>query len=727
MNNKHIINSLINRFIIPILLFTFILVTISGYLFYNRIANNIIKREHNKLKAISDLKIGELKQWIKERRADTRVISQNPFFINAIEEYLLNKNKDSMKKSIKKCIKTPQKAYKYKAIFILEPDGKPLLSVGQDVNVLGNTAVKHTQKAVEEAEIIDTDLYYCSLHKNIHFDVIAPVTDNANKIIALVLFRVDPNDFLYPLIGTWPTPSRTSETLIIRKEEDSVLFLNNLRHKKNAALNLKIPLSRKQIPSVQAVLGYKGIWEGKDYRKEKVVAYISQVPGTSWFMISKIDRRELYKDLYDQSLYITLATVLFGLLVAAGIVSYNVYNQKMTYQNLWQSQEEFKTVLYSIGDGVIITDNHANIKNMNPVAEELTGWPEKEAIGKRLETIFKIINEETGKEILNPVEQVIQKERTVGLANHTILISRKGNKIPISDSGAAIRDKHGDIIGVVLIFRDKTEEREAQIALHRSKERYRKIINNLPGGLIHIFDLDYNYTFNAGKELEHLELSNTELKGKNIYDVLPTKYAGAVENHFKKVLKGETVTFEGDFQQNHYLVTAAPLKDVNGKINNILVLSLNISKRKKTEKKLKELNRELKKSNQDLQEFAYVASHDLQEPLRMVSSFTKLLERKYENKLDKDALEYIQYAVDGAERMKNLIDALLKYSRVQTRGKAFKKVNVESVIRKVENNLKLNIEETNAQIIYGDDLPSVRADASQLESLFQNLIQNPIK
>ncbi len=143
-----------------------------------------------------------------------------------------------------------------------------------------------------------------------------------------------------------------------------------------------------------------------------------------------------------------------------------------------------------------------------------------------------------------------------------------------------------------------------------------------------------------------------------------------------------------------------------------------------TERKQAELD--LKRSNEDLQQFAYVASHDLQEPLRMVASYTQLLARRYSGKLDSDADDFIKFAVDGATRMQRMINDLLIYSRVGTRGGPFAPTPCEMVLEDALSNLKLAIEERRAVITH-DPLPTVMADEAQLIQLFQNLIGNAIK
>jgi signal transduction histidine kinase/HAMP domain-containing protein len=159
-------------------------------------------------------------------------------------------------------------------------------------------------------------------------------------------------------------------------------------------------------------------------------------------------------------------------------------------------------------------------------------------------------------------------------------------------------------------------------------------------------------------------------------------------------------------------------------LNKKLQQEINI--RKQAEEALKEKAKELERSNSELAQFAYIASHDLQEPLRMVSSYMQLLEKRYKDKLDDDAHEFIDYAVDGAMRMQQLINDLLAYSRVGTRGKSFEPIDSKNVYERAVDNLKVAIEESGAMILC-DPLPRVMADASQLMQLLQNLIGNGIK
>lgn len=175
-------------------------------------------------------------------------------------------------------------------------------------------------------------------------------------------------------------------------------------------------------------------------------------------------------------------------------------NQSKTEIALKESEQRYRTTMMSVGDGVIATDTKGRVEMMNPVAEELTGWKHEEAQGKSLEEIFHIINEETRRTVENPLRRVMREGIVVGLANHSVLIAKDGTEHPIADSGAPIRNEEGDITGMVLAFRDQTQERTAQKALQESERKFRETVKYLDEGYYSVtidgLLLDHNQAFN---------------------------------------------------------------------------------------------------------------------------------------------------------------------------------------------------------------------------------------
>lgn len=193
-----------------------------------------------------------------------------------------------------------------------------------------------------------------------------------------------------------------------------------------------------------------------------------------------------------------------------------------------------------------------------------------------------------------------------------------------------------------------------------------------------------------------------------------------------ETVQNEMVDIEGfDGARKTTLNSAAPLRE-GDRIVGAVVAVQDITKRREAEKALERRTQDLARSNADLEQFAYIASHDLQEPLRMVASFTQLLARRYKGKLDQDADEYIAFVVDGALRMQRLLSDLLEYSRVGTRGRSLMRIQAGDAARDALANLALAIDEARAKVTV-DPLPDVLADRAQLTQVFQNLVANALK
>ncbi len=170
----------------------------------------------------------------------------------------------------------------------------------------------------------------------------------------------------------------------------------------------------------------------------------------------------------------------------------------------------------------------------------------------------------------------------------------------------------------------------------------------------------------------------------------------------------------------------SPVRGDDGAIHYYISIQRDVTRRKETERQLNETVREVERSNRNLQDFAYAASHDLQEPLRMVTNYLGLLERRYKDQLDDTAQEFMSFAVDGARRMQGMIQGLLQFSRVQTHGQPFEVVDANAVVSDVKKDLELAIEEAEGTVTV-DDLPTVQGDPTQLRQVFQNLISNALK
>jgi two-component system, cell cycle sensor histidine kinase and response regulator CckA len=571
-----------------------------GFLYYRNEEETIREEKYSELHAIAELKAGQITQWVKERKADAGVLSESPFFISAIEEWLGNRNNLTLKKDIVERLIQIKEKFGYEDILIASPQGKLFLSLNPMINKFDPDTSHAIIKAVGTQKISFTNFYFCSTHKTVHLDIIAPVVNENKTTITALVLRVNPNDYLYPLIQYWPTPSDTAETLLVRRDDNSVLFLNELRHKKHAALLLRRPLTEKELVCVKAVTGTEGIVEGKDYRGIAVLADIWPVQGTPWYIIAKVDKNELFSKLYYRTGVIAGFTFLLFVLLVAGMSWFYQYRQKDIYEDLFskekslrEAQEEFRTTLYSVGEAVITTDAKGSIRQMNPVAEILTGWDAPDAKGKPLEEVFQILNEETRSKTVNTVQKVLKEGVVFGLANHTLLISKDGKEIPIADSGAPIRNESGDVTGVVLVFRDQTEERMAQKRLLESEQRFRLLYDQSPAPYQSLDEkgniLDVNITW-----LETLGYEKNEVIGRWFGEFLADNNAALFLerfSQFKSLGEVHGVEFEMKHKDGHTIIVSFEGSISSNKRGDFLqthCVFTNITERKRVEKELLE-------------------------------------------------------------------------------------------------------------------------------------------
>ncbi len=280
------------------------------------------------------------------------------------------------------------------------------------------------------------------------------------------------------------------------------------------------------------------------------------------------------------------------------------------------------------------------------------------------------------------------------------------------------------------LLREQQEQLERTIQqrtaeLRRSERLYRTIARNMPDAAVMLIDRQSRLLVAEGRLLTRIGLKE-RAEGHTLQETFPGPTARTVEDGFRRALDGESSSSEQEYDGHIVWSQYVPLQDEEGRIPSALNLTIDITERKRAERERERLIIELERSNRELQQFAYAASHDLQEPLRSVSSFMELLARKYRGSLDETAQKYISFAVEGSLRMSALINDLLSYSRVATRGHEFQTVNMEAVLADAMDNLKSAVEAGDA-VVTSDKLPLVRGDRSQLVQLLQNLIANAIK
>ncbi|RQG98082.1 PAS domain S-box protein [Natrarchaeobius chitinivorans] len=282
-----------------------------------------------------------------------------------------------------------------------------------------------------------------------------------------------------------------------------------------------------------------------------------------------------------------------------------------------------------------------------------------------------------------------------------------------------LTDDDGNAFGGMTLAQDITDRKERKRALAESKRRYQTLVDHFPNGAVGLYDETLSYTIVGGSLLDELGIASEDVVGSSIYDRYPDEIVEQYGHYFDSVFEGESNAFELEYHDRHLQAHTLPVRNTDGEIDAGMLMVQDVTERKEYERKLEA-------SNERLEQFAYAISHDLQEPLRMVSSYLQLVDDRYADELDEDAEEFIEFAVDGADRMREMIEALLEYSRVETEGDPLEPTDLDGVLEDAIENLHLQIEDADAEIT-AEDLPRVRGDAGQLRQVFQNILSNAIE
>ncbi len=422
-----------------------------------------------------------------------------------------------------------------------------------------------------------------------------------------------------------------------------------------------------------------------------------------------------------------------GILVIAAIR--DVTARKRAQQNLHGSEEQFRLLAHGVKDyAIFMLDTAGHIISWNAGAERIKGYRAEEIIGRHFSCFYPREDIESGK----PARELNRAAADGRTEDEGWRVRKDGSRFWADVSITALRDEAGNLRGFAKVSRDDTARRQVQQDLMASEERLRMTIEAAEMG-IWFWDLEKNEV-SCSEQFRAMFGLPPEVK--LTYEACLARTHPDDQEQIKENVK-KTIELGVPFYMEYRVIwpdssvrwitaKGRAQRNPEGVAVHMQGIVVDITERKAAQETLRSregLERraaELKRSNDDLQQFAYIAAHDLQEPLRMVASYTQLLAKRYRGKLDSDADEFIAYAVDGAHRMQLLIRDLLAYCRVGTTGKELHETSSADALEQVILNLQTAIEESGAVVTH-DALPTVMADSTQLIQLFQNIVENAIK
>jgi PAS domain S-box-containing protein len=395
-----------------------------------------------------------------------------------------------------------------------------------------------------------------------------------------------------------------------------------------------------------------------------------------------------------------------------------------------ESGAKYRGLLEAAPDAMVVVNQGGEIVLLNVQAEKQFGYRRDELVGQKVKNIIpEGFAERLVADGLRSAEDALAQQIGTGIE----LTGRRknGSEFPIEIMLSPLESTEG--ILVTAAIRDISVRKDAEKHLAQMEGRYRGLLEAAPDAMVVVNQAGEIVLLNVQAE-KQFGYRRDELVGQKVKNIIPEGFAErlladalrSAEDALAQQI-GTGIELNGRRKDGSGFpieIMLSPLESSEG----ILVTAAvrDITKRKRAEAHLLQKVEELNRSNEELEQFAYIASHDLQEPLRMVASYTQLLSRRYKGKLDSDADEFISFAVDGASRMERLIKDLLAYSRVGTETKDLLDTSSEEALQQALINLRGAVEESGAQVTH-DPLPIVVADEMQLIQLFQNLVGNAIK
>jgi PAS domain S-box-containing protein len=469
-----------DRRYLPILAVVFVLlaaaIIAAGYRYYNDYAAKYRAQLENQLTSIAELKTGELVHWRQERMGDASLFYKNPLFSAMVERYFEDPGDAEAEGQLRIWLGRFQDSGQYERVMLLDSGYIKKMVVPQSPERNISFVSPGTAAVLQTGQVAFEDFYYDEVNQKIYLKVMVPIFAPADgsRIIGFLALRIDPSAYLYPLLQRWPTPSATAETLIVRRDGNSVLYLNELKFQQDTALKLRIPLERIELPAVKGTLGYEGIVDGIDYRGDEVIAAVRGVPDSPWILVARMDTAEVYEPL-TQMLWVIMVLIgalLTGAGAGVGLVwrrrSQLFYRQRAEVaEALRESERRYREFFTVSRDCVFISSPDGRLIDFNDATLEMFGYDNREEfLGVSIITLYD-----------HPEDRSVFIDlilRDGHVQEFPVRLKRKGGTvIDALMTAVAQRNQDGTVKALVGTARDVTERKQTQDKLKVAFEELR--------------------------------------------------------------------------------------------------------------------------------------------------------------------------------------------------------------------------------------------------------------
>ncbi|MBN1577277.1 MAG: PAS domain S-box protein [Chitinispirillaceae bacterium] len=573
-----------------------ILIAAVGWHAYTIRKHAITKNVQAELSAIADLKAQQIIHWREERYTDAAVLQADPLLAPMIGRHSRFPQDREAPQHLAEMLSKLTSLKSYRSAALLDVHGKQLLITPGGLGICGLPDLRALfDSAIASGEVAMSDLHMTKDSAVIHLSLFVPIVSDADSTAAgAIVLDLDPERFLYPLIQSWPMPSRSAEIYLIRKESDEILFLNELRHRKTTALRFRLPLAQSDLPAARALSGFTGVMEGMDYRAVPVLAATRPIPGTSWYMVAKMDTMEAFAAARLFFLiiitFIILSIILSGVLLAlfqrhrASSFFRRLYaferEKHELYASLSESEKLLRTQFVNSPDIILMIDTDFRIITINRIVAG--NFTVEDIRGMDAVAVLPPEYRATAKE---HIERCVET-RTIQEFEHGIGDGKwvKARVVPILQDDKVHR--------VLILSTDITERKKAMEELIWARHRSQRYLDTVEA-IIVVLDAQGQITLINRKGCRLLGYEEAELIGELWFETCLPAPLGmeTVYPVFQKLISGEmasleyfenpVITRQGTIR--HIAWHNSLLRDDAGNITGVLSAGEDITERRKAE------------------------------------------------------------------------------------------------------------------------------------------------